>query len=55
MQLEPKIQDPWGVALSILVNTIISAAGAPVGPVIAALLIGFAVAWLLCHQGEAGE
>jgi hypothetical protein len=50
-----KINDPFGLVLSVL-PTVIAAFGAPVGPIIVALIIGVAIGcWITDRPTEAGK
>ncbi len=45
-----EIKDPLGLGLSILLNTLITAFGAPVGPLIVAFLIGLLLGTVIVHN-----
>ena len=45
-----KINDPLGLGLSILLNIMITAFGAPIGPLIVAFLIGLIVGGVIVHN-----
>lgn len=50
-----KIKDPLGLGLSLLLNIVISAFGAPVGPIIVALIIGVVIGCWIMNPARAGK